>query len=327
MPNFDPQPFHLYRVHTQADVNAAFVRLLKAQKTLEARGIAAVPKIYERVARLARTLAIEASGNLRLHIAHESIRWIDPTLIDAFIALPENQDWRDAISMELAFAGTLAGDNPKPSFTPYTPEEFGTILLGSTFYFDDIVFLRTLRWILDGVGNDEYSVLVATAFPALAEEFVDVEKEYEWDDAFVFGAMLQTVWKAFPFLGDEIQRRMLENYFYLAIVAGVPVRQYLAEMFQVNAPGFDRGAFAKHVTEAMNNNRETVPTTTGVEEGRPFADILKEFLAKVYTDNIGTLAEVQFVDGFYQSQPHRDMFAGWLREALSIVLHARKGDL
>ncbi|MBP9695166.1 MAG: hypothetical protein KBD73_02040 [Candidatus Magasanikbacteria bacterium] len=327
MPNFDPQPFHLFRAHEREEVASAFVRLLKAKSTLLERGISGVPKIYEYAEPLARTLGTEAGDNSLLIIAHELIYLIDPLLIDAFILQPEEKDTRDALSLQLFMVAIATGDSKKDDFTPYSLEELASIVLGDTYLYDDIIFVRTLRAALVTTGDGSYAKVLAEALPALTAEFADVEKEYEWDDVFFLSFILHVVWKGFVLLGRNTQERLLQNYFYLAIVAGVPVRRWLSEILHIKSAAVDTKELSIIFNQSLANNRETVPMNTGVEEGRPFVDLEKEFFAKIYSENISTLAEVQFVDSFYVNQPSRDIFSAWLREALSISLHVKKGDL
>jgi hypothetical protein len=252
---------------------------------------------------------------------------VDPSLIDAFILQPEEKDTRDALSLQLFMVAIATGDSKKDDFTPYSLEELAAVVLGDSYIYDDVIFARTLRATLVSTGDGSYAKVLAEALPALTAEFADVEKEYEWDDVFFLSFILHVVWKGFAFLDKSAEDRLLQNYFYLAIVAGVPVRHWLSEILHIKSASVDTKELSILFNQSLSNNRETVPMTTGVEAGRPFVDLEKEFFAKIYSENISTLAEVQFVDSFYVNQPSRDIFSAWLREALSISLHIKKGDL
>lgn len=259
-----------------------------------------------------------------LVMAHrELIRFLDADLLQDFIKNPDDKPTRDVLSGQLAMIA--AATTTAPNVEPYDAAELQKAIKGQSNVYNDITFLSTLHRVLHG-GDDVaqyYSVLFGL-LPAVNPD--GIAQEYGWEEALLFAALVHAVWSGFVKLTSERQQFLLQNYYFQAIVVGVPVRSYFQD-FSVSNPKLTPTDQMSLLERLLDANREFVPTKTAGVEGRPFVDVLREYMAALYSGEVSTLAQEKTVAAFYRGQNNAEMFTGWLRESLNIIYHLQRHDL
>ena len=260
-----------------------------------------------------------------LVIAHrELIRFLDADLLTDFLKNPDDKPTRDILSSQLALIGVAT--TPVSNVEPYDTVELQKAIKGESGIYNDIALLSTLHRVLH--GNDEalqsYYSLLFGLLPAIRPD--DLFQNYSWEEAFMYAVLLQAVWSGFPGLTPERQQFLLQNYYYQAIVVGVPVRSYLQAFITGNpkAKPVDQMMLLERLLDA---NREAVPTKTAGAESKLFVDVLREYMAALYGGEVSTLAQEKTVEDFYRGQSNAEVYTGWLRESLNIIYHLQRHDL
>lgn len=323
----EQRTMYLFRSQPWADTLSALPGLLGAHAALEQKKVPNIAPLLNRLELINKTaIATEGqAGTLRL-IERELIRFLDTANVDLFMAHPEDKKLYDELAGEVMFIAAATGNDPGLwSVAPYTNEELTQVFAGNVSFYDETVFLHTLRNVLITPGSRALAELFFYALPAAHGEPNTVEFHW-WDDAFVFSSLLQVVWYLFPFLDFAEQRFLLQNYFYQAGVLGVPVRNYLAEVLKVLSVD-RRAAMSDFYFEAVSDNKENIPVNFETWQGQPFFDLIKKYLALAYTQELGLLEQEKFITDLYQGQAIAAAMGGWLREALNIVWHLKRHDL
>ncbi len=308
-------------------VKEALFDVLVGKDQLTAGGNQAIIKLYA----YAQPIAVVAEQNnppdRLLQSQHELIRYLDPGAMANFILTPENKLNRDVLATQLVMVAAAVTD--VIAIKPYSLEELKRIFKGENQLYDDGLFINTLRSSLEGGPNAaEIGRLVVASLPvAVAPEPGEEAAVMWWDHAFVQAVMLHAAWKQFPLLPPAQQQFLLQNYFYAGVVAGFGVKSVVIEFLasQNNAKSL-AGATAAMV-HALANNQEVVPLSVSESDGEFFNELLKKYLASVLSAEIETLAQEKFLESIYRNQASAAAYTGWLREALSLAFHIKKGDI
>ncbi len=308
-----------FRMQSLSEVQAVLTSLLNERKRLEATGIATFGKMYKYIEPLHAIAMMGDSKDAPLLIVDQFLlTFLDADLVKEVLLHPDDADLRNALAIQLGFIA--AGTNNIPNIDSYTDEELKLIFKGDGSFYDEAVFVYTLREMVSGQPDSSIiSALFATLRPVT--ELDDIEAKYFWDDAFVLSMMLHVIWKNIGVLSNLEQQTLLQNYFYRAIVAGVPVRVWLAEAAE------ERPETMIQWSQMLSRSREHVPTNTRERTGEAFSSLVNRYLAEVLGEQISTLAQEKFLKTVYQNQPNKEVYSVWLREALVIVYHVKNGDL
>lgn len=327
MAQLEQRTMYLFRSQPWADTLLALRGLLSARAALEQKKISNITPLLNRLELINKTaLAAEGEiGTLRL-IERELIRFLDTANVDFFLSNPDNKKFHDELAGEVMFIAAATGNDPGLwPVAPYTNEELNQVFAGNVSFYDETVFLHTLRNVLTTPGSRALAELFFYALPAAHGEPNAVEFRW-WDDAFVFSSLLQVAWYLFPFLDFAEQQFLLQNYFYQAGVLGVPVRNHLAEVLKVLRVD-RRDAMSDFYFEAVMGSKENVPIDFETWQQQPLAGLIKKYLALSYSQESGLLEQEKFITDLYQGQAIAAAMGGWLREALAIVWHLKRRDL
>jgi len=316
-----------YRTEDWSEVERSLLALMNEKERLTALNIPAIDKMYGRIEAIYATATRIDEGNPFEVIDKELVRFLKPALIDHFINNPEDAEMRNVLSsffimMAAATNNFSAGD----SFTPYSTDELSAILMGSGGIYDDVLYIRSLRSYLENAEGAEQASLILNALPAIPLEGAE-EPMYYWDDALIFALMLQVAWKNFFSFNERGQQFLLQNYFYRAIAAGVPVRTWLRMLINNIDDPTERKKTADEFLKYIDTGNERIPVNTETMETKKLSEIVRECASKSYGDQVEILAQDKFISDLYRNQVYEDEFSGWLREALFIVFKLRKNDM
>lgn len=306
-----------------AKVQGALAMLVKEKSRLESLNLPTLEKMFVQISALsARVNATNANEPL-LVVDRNIVRLLEVAMVEEFLKEPTDQIIRDNLSIELLYLSATIG--ALPGITPYTVEEFKMVLQGEGSIYNDQIFLSTLRSAAT-TDNIEYAkLLIGTLPPAKAD--IDSEDVFWWDGGLVLAASLQMIWHFFPAFDLAEQEALLQHYFYRGLVVGVPVRSYLEKAFSNAADGDALAALHKLCIDSLMTNEEVVPLNRTVEEWKKLGDVYREYLPKVYNEDIGILAQEKFIKNLYQGTVVQESYFSWLREALNIFFHLKREDL
>ncbi|TAN33538.1 hypothetical protein EPN28_01860 [Patescibacteria group bacterium] len=303
------------------DVREAFLELEKAKADLIAKG--ANEKMFDYASQIgARATKEELSGAMDV-IEKEIILFLDSELVAEFMDKPDDSEIAGALALQLSFISAALGLGA--GVKPYEKEELKIILKGEGGFYNDLVFVATLGDFLRNGADKEIGEMFVRTLPAVSKS-EDIKKQYFWDDAFIFSMLLQAVWKMFGQFGANERQFLLQNYFYSAIVTGVPARFYLGE-FLGGKSDADFDAMSRNIIQSLEQSNESVPTSDAGDESRKLSVLLKDFSGRGYNQDTAILEAEKFLQNIYRGQEEREAYASWLREALAIVLHLKKGDI
>jgi len=282
-----------------------------------------IESLYNRAQQVKRKDVLEI-------IDEETIRFLSLFLCYTFLLQPELPERSEALAVHLMMI-SAATDNfvVKKNFEPYNWVELEEIIQGEDRFYDDIYFVNTLRSIITGKDNLEHSKVLLKSLSTKSEQ-EDDRGLYFWDEAFVFSMILQAIWKNFAFFEKQKQIFLLQNYFYTAIVAGVPAQKLIIQALDKADEAKDESVIKlnNNFIKAIAGSHETVPIDTISEGGKRLSDIVSECFTKVYSGKgVDILAQENYIKEIYKGQQHADIFSFWIREVLNIILHMRKKNL
>lgn len=316
----------LYRIYSQSwsSVQGALTRLVKERARLMSLNIPGTEKFYQYVDALLARATASSVGSPLLAIDQEIIRSLDIEMVEEFLRNPSDAVIGDNLSIELALL-TAATNAISSGIVPYTIDEFKAILQGEGSFYNDHIFLYTLRNAIATSDMEFANLLVTTLPPARFPD--DLADNYWWDDALILATTLHLIWYFFSALGPGKQEALLQHYLYRSLIVGVPVRQKLADALNVMADIDTLSTLYNIFIKAMLGSDESVPLDKEAAAGKKLADIYKEYLTKVYTEEISVLAQEKFIAELYAGNSVEDWYIAWLREALSIFFHLKKQDI
>lgn len=321
-----PQNFFFFRLQSLDDVKQALADLALEKKRETKIGEIILEKNYTYLAALRQAAEREGEGELLAAVNRELIGFLQPVLAKRFLAKPASLEERNNVTFQLIMLAAATGNLGNFNAAPYSPEELSGITAGAGTYYDDLTFVHTIGRILAGNEQASYARIIVSTLP-VSDQPAGLAKNYYWDDAFIFALLLQAAWQSFIFLTADQQQILLQNYFYLSIVAGVPVRAWLTELFLARAEGVDYQRLSEIFFRMVEYGKELVPIDTETMAAKPLAEILKAYLAIVYHEEITTLAQEKFIADIYDGQPFGRRYSEWLREALSVARLLKKGEL
>lgn len=277
--------------------------------------------IFALAATLSKQLQDTANPNLLTKIDRNLIGMISIDLIKSFIANPSDQEILVSLSSEL-FLIAAASDNLSSALKeikPYDDEEIVLILDGKLSYYDDILFVYTLRQIMTGALSTANVSLLLNSLPTAPKEEDYENLEFYWTEVLISGLILQLAWAYFGELSAIDRKFLLQNYFYHSLVVGVPVKDRLLMAYQsLDVPARDKEFDA--LVRLMDYNNEMIPTTVEAVFGIKVSETVHQILPLVYEEKIKTFAQEKFIGEFYQGESNTEAMQVWLREFLRLVV-------
>lgn len=268
------------------------------------------------------------SNGLIVKIDKVLISLISADLIKSFIANPSDQELLNSLSSQI-FLVSAATDNLSPDLKeikPYNDEEISLILAGKLPYYDDILFVYTLRQIITGASSTSYVGKLLNSLPTAPKEDDYESAQFYWLEVLVSSLIIQMAWAYFRDLSISDHKFLLQNYFYQSVVVGVPVRDRLLMAYNgLNAQELDKEFDG--LIRTLDYNGEFIPTTSEAVSGVKVPEAVHQVFALVYEADIKTFAQEKFIADFYQNEPNTQAMQNWLRELLRLVIGLHQHSL
>ncbi|MBI2444030.1 MAG: hypothetical protein HYV42_02185 [Candidatus Magasanikbacteria bacterium] len=324
-----PSSFDLMLVawftQSNAEVDRVWRELIVGRERLLATAPAAATRLWQYLEPIYQRWSAHDVNSAYWPADEQTIRLIEAPLLRDFIADPTSQEMRDALALEVMLVHAALG--LRTDLTPYTPEELRQILFEEEGieYYNDAVFAHTLRAVLQG---GEMELMVPQLLGGLEQQAASGGgwgQLADWSGALLYALTLQAAWRYFPHLRPPDQQLLLTHYFWQAIACGVPVRERLQVALVI--PDAAARAPAPALVKMLGENKELVAVDTAGARARPLIELIKEAEAATRGKGADAFRLEEFAGGIYRDQVGRDAFAGWLREAIQIVLRLRAGTL
>ncbi|MBI4427088.1 MAG: hypothetical protein HY569_01200 [Candidatus Magasanikbacteria bacterium] len=244
------------------------------------------------------------------------VRFLDADLVKDFINNPRDPFKEVDLSKELLTVASGLGVSAGAD--PYDQEDMQAMLGGTFKFYNDIPFAYTLGLIVANSKDVAVVPELLLGFLRFGNESPERGVVIKWESAFLLALIMAALWRHFGDLSDDGRKFLLNNYFYLSIVAGAPVRYALRDF--VYSQGVRSSERGKLVSDCiLNFNLEEVPMKTTLSEWKKFTEIVKNYIAFLGKESPGGFKHEEFLQGFYQGQPNRDVFKRWLRDVLGIL--------
>jgi len=253
--------------------------------------------------------------NLELDV----IKYLNSNLLQNFIDHPDDKNNVDSFAKQIFFIYSALG-NTLP-VEVYSKLEMQEIIEGEYVLYDDNTFVYSLNKIFNDQDKfGEYQTLLEKYF--FREKPENLKYEMEWEDALIYSLFILFFWKNFSFATKEMQETLLKNYFYTAIVCGVPVKSILERFLSVGTVE-ELNERRQMFFDALQESREEVPLDANFTEWKKLIEVIKAFSVRIKGANSGFEQE-EFLKTFYNNQEGRDIYRSWLREVLNIVFSLEK---
>lgn len=307
--------FYSYCLQSPADVEGALVKLAQARQGIERVNKGNLERFYFYANSILEKLK-QATGEKKT-MTGNMMKFLDKELIADFINQPNDAFKQVDLSRQLVIVASGLGVSAGAD--PYDQEDLAAMVNGTFKFYHDVPFAYTLSQIINSGVDASAMAEVSLGFLRFEGEAADQGAvEMKWEAAFLLALTLQAAWIHFNALSEESRKLLLRDYVYLSIVGGVPVRSALRDF--VYSTGQKSAERAKFVFNGLVSlNREEVPLRTDFSQWKKMSDVVRNYTARLGGELSGGFGQEEFLQGFYQGQPNRDFFRGWLREILNIV--------
>ena len=228
----------------------------------------------------------------------------DSSLLDNFSSDEQK------LTSQLAAIGAVL--NIQPGLKIYEPAEFIAKLGAADSVEKD--FGNLVYTLADAYDDKEGLEIASSLINWLGQEININNDTASWQENFLLTLILHVVFNRFWLLSQEKQDMLLRRYYFLAIVAGVPVRdcisRFLADSYDVLAFG------TKHIVllSALKENQEEVFVDSAGKETEILSVLLKKY-------SVETIAEKDLknqISRVYAQAPLGKTYTVWLTEAVLI---------
>lgn len=306
--------FYYHCIQLPADVEEALVKFSQSRAAMEKAGDTNLDRFFFYVdAILSKLNSVKGEEKERLE---NIIKFLDLELMSGFMNEPTDAFKRVDFSKELLMVASGVGVSVGAD--PFDEEDLRAILGGTYKFYNDIPFAYTLGLIAANSGAVSAPPDLLSGFLRFGSNSPERGAAVKWESAFLLSLIMGAVWRRFDELTDDNRKFLLNNYFYLSVVAGVSVRHALRDfIYWQGIRSLERD---KLVSECiLNSNLEEVPIKTTMSEWRKFTEIVKNYLAFLGRESPGGFKQEEFLQRYYHGEPNRDAFKRWLREILNIV--------
>lgn len=324
-------PIYDYANGTPQKTQDALSLLLNEKSRIMALGIPAVEKIFLQAEKIYSEMGAKDPSKILTQVDMATYAYLDKETIEGFIKEPSNKETKAIFTIKMLFVTSALGllDDANV-FTSAELEKMDKDELPELSEEDDlfqkISYVKTLRYIItadDGIYYVSHlRKQVATAF------YDQSQMTYDWEGAFLYSMILRTAWSCFHMFSTEDRQLLLESSLYVGIVSGTPLASILNAFFSSRLPAnaLERQEYIDLYLEFVSDNQETVPLDIENIKGKKLNEIVKNYIAFSGSNTVDGFNQKKFIDDLYGNQPGRDSYSRWLREAIAVVLHMRKGD-
>lgn len=326
MPEVTPKANNLfyYRLQNFDEVKKALGDLLLAKEALLKDGNEQTKELFVYVDALSVNLSKYNPANLIDSIDISSVCLLPVSLINGYLSSKDSA-LCDLLSVQLSLICAATMTLPDRNFKNYDFDELMLLQNGNDKIYDDIIFISTIRELIQIVEPDDRVAAIFTSLDAVNPELTDFNKFY-WNNALVFGLIMQLVWKNFANFGILQQEFLLENYFYTAIVCGVSMDKILKLFLSSTVFEFDNAQANAAFFKALEANNEIIPTNTNLSSSERLTTLFSSYISKVYSGDIKTLVQEKFIQDIYRGQIGDNIFSNWLRISLNVYYSLRNKE-
>jgi len=246
------------------------------------------------------------------------VKFLDIQVAQKFIDNPSDKENRDVFSEQIVWIYAATGQSL--SLSTYDREELASINKGDLDYYDDLMFIKTLRELID--KKDDVNRVTAVSEFLYKDGGREMQEPVDWQTAFLHMLILQAVWNNFSILSAEKQELILQNYLYLGLVAGAPVQEVLENYLTIDADKQDERLSL--VGKSLDESHEFIPLNLEINEERRLSDLVKNYFVQLAGNKPSGFAQEQFINGFYQGDRQANVYRSWLRQLLSFAAYLNK---
>lgn len=318
-----PNQFNEFFRQPRGVADQAIRDLWQVKSSMLSQNIPAIPKMYKYIEALYKKISERPSDNPFASVESAAIGFLDAEVVKAFIADPTDKAARDELSDQLFIVSSAIGCNDM--IDPYTSSELALFVAQQLDYYTNEEMLATIWLAILGYNTLDVLPMIITIMNEQAINFGGQKPDlYTWHESLVWGMFLHLVWFYLPALQTKDQELLLKHYFYQAVVAGVPVRRNLSQMFSM---GEAKEANQRWCFEVLSHSQEMVIVDTNGTQFKPMVQIWAEFAGSHLGAAYTALAEDEFARNVYGSQEGREAYIVWLRETVHTVYLLKQGTL
>lgn len=253
--------------------------------------------------------------------------FIDVELVRGFIDEPDNEELQTQLVFELTTVA--AALNLLDGIDMYPADGLIDFLVGvqnKNATYNMVQFVYSLRQFVQGHHRLE---VVQYAIPVLGffKEQELIETNMVWRDAFVIALLLDLVWYNYRSLSEIEKRFLCSNYFYTAIMMGVPVQKILEDHLYEVRDILDYGIESERIAQSLEENKENVVVDTESGQTESFLSLIKKINLQFREKAREGFNQQRFIQDLYATKPDADKYSSWLRQALYIFFRAQNADL
>lgn len=245
--------------------------------------------------------------------ATQVISFLETPILEQLVKQKENLGTEDQETMARELFYIASVFNIEPDQVPYSPEEINAFLSDEETEEEMLPpFLACTVGYAMRINKPGYTALMRL-LPT--EPQLDVQEQFDWEDAFLLGVMIHLAWSFFSTASERDRIFILQHYLYRGIVLGVPVRAWLTQSFTSALPG----STATQYVQALLNSVELVPVDTHLTQSKKLSEVSHDFIAAAVRETIPTLAQEKYLAPWYGNTPEAEPYRAWLRDTLTIV--------
>ncbi|KKW42252.1 MAG: hypothetical protein UY92_C0009G0056 [Candidatus Magasanikbacteria bacterium GW2011_GWA2_56_11] len=220
------------------------------------------------------------------------------------------------------------GDDVRAEWQPfvqhiYSLEEFQA----KTAAWEDLNVARLARSAVE-LSAAEHKKDAAQAILSLCLSLpVNDATQYTWEEAFLLTVFIQVVYRALPQLSEDDRISAVKNFFYRAIMLGVPVRQICAELVYDTDTPISYALEHRSLSQALADNVEKVVLSLDGPVSRPWSDTLSEYRSRARGGQDETNSAREYALDLYPEGAAEPRLREWYAEMLDIFVHLEKADL
>lgn len=277
--------------------------------------------LYEAAAVISKQLKSLSTTGIVNKMDRSLFGLISVDLIKRFLSDPSHQEIFNSLSSQI-FLVAAATDNLPPELKqvkPYNDDEMNLILEGKLPYYDDILFVYSLRQIITGATTTSYVSKLLNSLPAATKEEDYENAAFFWLDVLIDSLILQLAWAHLTELSGTDRKFLLQNYFYESLVVGVPVKERLLMAYK-DIDIKTRDKELESLFKMLDYNYEFIPTTVEAVFGIKVPEVIRQILGAIFEEKIKTFAQEKFIEDFYEGEVGVEAMKNWMRELLSLVI-------
>lgn len=284
--------------------------------------------LYETAATISKQLKSVVNASVLDKIDRSLVGLLSIDLIKRFVADPSNQEILTNLSSQIFLIAAATDNLPSKlkEVKPYDDDEVGLILEGKLSYYDDILFVHTLRQMITGAVSTVHVSKLLNSLPTAPKEEEYEDITYFWLEILISGLILQLAWAYFAELSSFDRKFLLQNYFYQSLVVGVPVKDRLLMAYK-NLDIKTRDKELDAILKILDYNNEFIPLTVEAAVGVKVLEVIHRIFGAIHEEKIKTFAQEKFIGEFYQGEANVAAMQVWLRELLSLVISLRQHTL